>query len=201
MNLVLVDYGAGNVTSVVKGLTAAGALVRIATAPDELGGAEGLVIPGVGHFGATAALGAGWRRAIRDRIEAGVPLLGICLGMQWLFEGSDEAPDSPGLGLFAGRCFRLPDVVKVPHVGWNTLESSGQISRLLEHVPAGAMAYFTHSYAAPAEAAIAVTTHGVPFSAAVERGRVFGTQFHPEKSGSAGLRMLGNFVDVVAEAR
>ena len=201
MNLVLVDYGAGNVTSVVKGLTAAGALVRIATAPDELVGAEGLVIPGVGHFGSTAALGAGWRRAIRDRIEAGVPLLGICLGMQWLFEGSDEAPDNPGLGVFAGRCFRLPDVVKVPHVGWNTLESSGQTSRLLRHVPADAMAYFTHSYAAPAEAAIAVTTHGVPFSAAVERGRVFGTQFHPEKSGSAGLRMLGNFVDVVAEAR
>lgn len=201
MNVVIVDYGAGNLTSVVKGLTAVGASARLATSPDELAGAEGLVIPGVGHFRATGALAGEWRHALRDRIEAGVPLLGICLGMQWLFEGSDEAPDTPGLGLFAGRCFRLPDVVKVPHVGWNTLQPTREGSRLLDGVQPEAMAYFTHSYAAPADAAVAVTTHGAPFAAAIERGRVFGTQFHPEKSGAAGLRMLANFAAAVAEAR
>jgi glutamine amidotransferase len=201
VSLALIDYGAGNLTSVVKGFTAAGAEVRVATSPDDLAGASGLVIPGVGHFDATRALDEPWRRAVRDRLEAGVPLLGICLGMQWLFEGSDEAPDVPGLGVFRGRCFRLPDLLKVPHVGWNTLEIQDPASRLLHDVPAGAMAYFTHSYAAPGAGAAAVTTHGVPFASAVERGRVFGTQFHPEKSGSAGLRMLANFVGIVAEAR
>jgi glutamine amidotransferase len=200
MKLALVDYGAGNLTSVVKGLTAVGASVSIASSPADLAGARGVVIPGVGHFQATAALGADWRRAIRDAIESGVPLLGICLGMQWLFEGSDEAPETPGLGLFSGLCFRLPDRVKVPHVGWNTLEPARSDSRLLEHVPTGAMAYFTHSFAAPADAAVAVTTHGAPFAAAVERDRVFGTQFHPEKSGSTGLRMLANFVAAASEA-
>jgi glutamine amidotransferase len=199
MNIALVDYGAGNLTSVVKGLTAAGASVRVAAIPGDLSGTDGVVIPGVGHFSATAALDADWRNALQDRIDAGTPLLGICLGLQWLFEGSEEAPDLQGFGLFRGRCFRLPDEVKVPHVGWNTLKPARNGSRLLNGVPPDTMAYFTHSYAAPADAALAVTTHGAPFAAAVERDRIFGTQFHPEKSGRAGVRMLENFVAVVAE--
>jgi glutamine amidotransferase len=200
--LGLIDYGAGNLTSVVKGLRAAGGSVRIVSRPSELEGIEALVIPGVGHFSATRSLDEPWRRAVGDRIEAGVPLLGICLGLQWLFEGSDEAPDLPGFGMLAGRCFRLPDIVKVPHVGWNTLDSTPRPSRLLEGMPPGAMAYFTHSYAAPAGAATAaLTTHGATFAAAVERGRVFGTQFHPEKSGATGLRVLANFLAVVQETR
>jgi len=199
VKLALVDYGAGNLTSVIKGLSAVGAAVAVARAPGDLAGAIGIVIPGVGHFEATAALDSDWRRAIASALDEGVPLLGICLGMQWLFEGSDEAPGAAGFGLFAGRCFLLPDRVKVPHVGWNTLERSEPAGRLLEGVPVGAMAYFTHSFAAPAAAAAAVTTHGAPFAAAVERGRVFGTQFHPEKSGTTGLRMLANFAAVARE--
>ena len=201
MIIALVDYGAGNLASVVKGLTTTGASVRVVASPSELSGADALVVPGVGHFAATAALADTWHRAIHERLDAGVPLLGICLGLQWLFEGSDEAPGTRGLGVFAGRCFRLPDTVKVPHVGWNTLDTGGRASRLLEGFTPGSMAYFTHSFAAPAEAAVAVTTHGVPFAAAVERGRVFGTQFHPEKSGAAGLRMLANFVACAGEVR
>lgn len=202
MNIALVDYGAGNLTSVVKGLRAVGATVRVVAQPAELAGIEALVVPGVGHFEATRALGEDWRRAIRDRVDAGVPLLGICLGLQWLFEGSDEAPDVPGFGLLAGRCFRLPDTVKVPHVGWNTLDSTGRPSQLLTGLPDGAMAYFTHSFAAPiVEATAARTSHGAPFSAAIERGRVFGTQFHPEKSGTTGLRILENFMAAARGAR
>lgn len=202
MTIGLVDYGAGNLTSVVKGLTAVGAAVRVVSDPAEVGGFDAIVIPGVGHFSATRALGAEWRAAIVTRLDAGLPLLGICLGMQWLFEGSDEAPDLPGLGRLQGHCFRLPDDVKVPHVGWNTLERTGTTSRLLDGLPAGAMAYFTHSFAAPSgAAAVAMTTHGAPFASAVERGHVFGTQFHPEKSGVAGLRLLENFVAAARGAR
>jgi glutamine amidotransferase len=200
--LGLVDYGAGNLTSVVKGLKAVGGTVRVVARPIELEGIEALVIPGVGHFSATRSLDDAWRRGVRDRIEAGLPLLGICLGLQWLFEGSDEAPDLAGFGLLAGRCFRLPDIVKVPHVGWNTLDPVSRPSRLLAGIPPGGMAYFTHSYAAPTgEASAGSTTHGATFSSAVERGRVFGTQFHPEKSGAIGLRVLANFLAVAREAR
>jgi glutamine amidotransferase len=195
----LVDYGAGNLTSVIKGLTAAGGSVRVIADPAQLAGLTAIVIPGVGHFSATARLDDTWRTAVRERIDAGVPLLGVCLGLQWLFEGSEEAPELGGLGLLSGRCFRLPDRVKVPHVGWNSLEHAGRSSRLLDNLPAGAMAYFTHSFAAPTvEATVAVTTHGAAFAAAIEQGRVFGTQFHPEKSGSTGLRLLANFVEAAA---
>ena len=200
--IALIDYGAGNLTSVVKGFRAVGADVRVVSAIDDIAGASAVVVPGVGHFAATAALTDDWRHAIRSAIDAGVPLLGICLGLQWLFDGSDESPGLPGLGLLAGRCFRLSGDVKVPHVGWNTLAFSQAGSRLLEGVADGASAYFTHSYAAPIGQATAVeTTHGVPFAAAVERDRVFGVQFHPEKSGTTGLRILENFMHVVRGAR
>jgi glutamine amidotransferase len=193
----LVDYGAGNAASVAKGLRAVGASVELVHGCDALGGFAALVIPGVGHFGATAALGDAWRRALRARI-ASVPVLGICLGMQWLFEGSDEAPALPGLGVLAGRCFRLSGPVKVPHVGWNTLSTTEPRSRLLDGVPDGAWAYFTHSYAAPAgRDAVATTTCGATFASCVERGRVWGTQWHPEKSGATGLRVLANFLELV----
>jgi imidazole glycerol-phosphate synthase subunit HisH len=201
MTLTVVDYGAGNLTSVVKGLMTTGATVRVVADPSELGEAGALVVPGVGHFAATQALDDRWHQAIHERVDAGVPFLGICLGLQWLFEGSDEAPAARGLGLFSGRCFRLPDDVKVPHVGWNTIDAGGRAFRLLDGLPAGSMAYFTHSFAAPAVAGAAVTTHGARFASAVERGHVFGTQFHPEKSGTAGLRILANFVAFANERR
>jgi glutamine amidotransferase len=202
VNVALIDYGAGNLASVVKGFRAVGANVRIVDSLEGLSEAGAIVVPGVGHFAATSTLTTEWRTAITGAIDSGVPLLGICLGLQWLFEGSDEAPGQPGLGMLPGRCFRLRGDVKVPHVGWNTLRFANPRSRLLDGVSEGASAYFTHSYAAPLGPATAAdTVHGLPFAAAVERDRVFGVQFHPEKSGATGLRILGNFMDVVRGLR
>jgi glutamine amidotransferase len=191
--IALIDYGAGNLTSVRKGFAAAGAEISIPPEPDALDDAAGIVVPGVGHFSATSSLNGVWRDAIARLVRRGTPLLGICLGLQWLFEGSAEAPDQPGLGVLRGTCVRLPPGQKVPHVGWNVLATRD--SRLLAGVPAGTYAYFTHSYAAPVtDAATAVTEYGHPFASAVERDNVFGVQFHPEKSGPAGVRILSNFV-------
>ncbi|HEY7286723.1 MAG TPA: imidazole glycerol phosphate synthase subunit HisH [Vicinamibacterales bacterium] len=206
--IALIDYRAGNLTSVRKALAAVGADVSIPTQPHELSSADGVIVPGVGHFGATRALDQSWVDAIRSHLQHGRPLLGICLGMQWLYERSDESPDMCGLGLFAGTCTRLigrtaaspdttPDDVKVPHVGWNTLTLSATsgdawISR---GVLPDSQVYFTHSYAAPVSRdSVAVTTHGGTFAAIVERGSVAGVQFHPEKSGQVGLQILRNFV-------
>ncbi len=196
--IALIDYGAGNLTSVRKGFAAAGAALFSPADPGALAAARGIVVPGVGNFGATAALEGPWTAAIREAAGRGVPLLGICLGMQWLFDGSAEAPGVPGLGAIPGLCTRLtPDpagAVKVPHVGWNTLEVS-RAGRLMDGVAAGSQVYFTHSFAAPVTAAaVATCVHGREFAAAVEVGRLFGVQFHPEKSSDAGIRMLRNFV-------
>jgi glutamine amidotransferase len=197
MSLSLIDYGAGNLTSVRKAFVAVGAELRTPSSPDDLADARGIVVPGVGHFAATRSLAGAWAEAIRRRVADGCPLLGICLGMQWLFEGSTEAPDVPGLGLLAGRCTRLDDQagsLKVPHVGWNALDVRPG-STLLAAVAPGAYVYFTHSFAAPLTAAtVASSTYGTPFAAAVEQGHVMGVQFHPEKSSEAGLQMIRNFV-------
>ena len=196
--IALIDYGAGNLTSVRKGFDAAGAHVFTPTAPGELDDAAGVVVPGVGHFGATAALSGEWRAAILGAIERGTPMLGICLGLQWLFESSTEAPDLAGLGAMPGRCERLPPIVKVPHVGWNSLEVL-RPSAILNGVADGTQVYFTHAYAAPlAGETVAATTHGKRFTAVVERDSLFGVQFHPEKSGEAGIRVLENFVAIAA---
>lgn len=199
--IALVDYGAGNLTSVRKALSALGAPFETPAAPAGLARAAGIIVPGVGHFGATRRLDGAWRSALRERVDRGVPLFGVCVGMQWLFDGSDEAPDVPGLGLLPGRCARLSGDadarLKVPHVGWNAL-TPPRPSRLLAGILPGSQVYFTHSYAAPVTAdCVAVTTHAGPFAAAVERGAVFGVQFHPEKSSDAGLRIIRNFLDVV----
>lgn len=196
MTVALIDYGAGNLASVRKGLAAAGASVTTPLSPAELAGASGIVVPGVGHFAATSALGDDWRGAIAERVQAGVPLLGICLGMQWLFEGSEEEPALRGMGLLAGRCTRLAAArpLKVPHVGWNSLEVP-RPSAILEGVTTGAQVYFTHSFAAPlSEDSAASADHGGRFAAVVERGHIAGVQFHPEKSGDVGIRILRNFL-------
>ena len=201
-SIAIVDYKAGNLTSVIKGFHTVGAELRTIVDVNDLEGAEAIVIPGVGHFSVTAALGPDWQTAVSEMVGHGIPLLGICVGLQWLFEGSEEAPAMPGFGLMPGRCFRLSGQVKVPHVGWNTLGDGPRRSRLLEGLPADSSAYFTHSYAAPVGAdTVAITEHGVPFAAAIERDRVFGVQFHPEKSGPTGLRMLENFVRIVQGGR
>ena len=192
--IAIVDYGAGNLASVVKGLRAAGASPAIARLPADLNGATGIVIPGVGHFAATASLDAPWRKALHGAVDGGTPLLGICLGMQFLFEGSDEAPGLAGLGLLEGRMFRMTGDVKVPHVGWNALEQCAA-APLLDGIDEGDAVYFTHSYAAPlGSATLARTNHGASFASIVARGRVSGMQFHPEKSGSVGIRLLRNWV-------
>jgi glutamine amidotransferase len=198
VNVVLLDYGAGNVSSVAKALTAAGARPRLTSAPNHVRLAQALVIPGVGHFASTAGISPALRAAVTSAIDHGAWVLGICLGLQWLFDGSDEALTMSGLGLFEGRCFGLAprDGVKVPHVGWNTLDRAEQPSPLLDGIAPGSMAYFAHSFAAPIVGATKATTrHGVNFSTVVERGRVFGVQFHPEKSGATGLRVLANFLE------
>lgn len=199
--IALIDYGAGNLTSVRKGFAAAGAELVTPADPSGLSQVTGIVVPGVGHFAATSALEGPWIVAIREAVSRGVPLLGICLGMQWLFEGSDEAPGLGGLGAVEGVCARLPydetGVLKVPHVGWNSLTAL-RPSRLLEGIESGSQVYFTHSFAAPVTAETAATcTHGTEFAAAVEAGHVFGVQFHPEKSSAAGIRILRNFAAIV----
>jgi imidazole glycerol-phosphate synthase subunit HisH len=197
--IALIDYGAGNLTSVRKGFAAAGAVLFTPQAPSELSEARGIVVPGVGHFGATAALDAEWRTAIQASLGRGAKLFGICLGQQWLFEGSDEAPEVMGLGVVAGRCRRLPPTLKVPHVGWNSLDIR-KPSRLLDGIATGTQAYFTHSFAAEVtNEAVATTTHAAPFASVVETEQVFGVQFHPEKSGDAGVRMLRNFVSICSQ--
>jgi glutamine amidotransferase len=175
-----------------------GADIRVVGSAAGVDDVRAIVVPGVGNFAATGSLGPEWSTAIRRAASNGVPLFGICLGLQWLFEGSEEAPGAPGLGLEPGRCFLLKGDVKVPHVGWNTLELADRPTRLFAGVPSGASAYFTHSFAAPlVPDTIATTTHAMPFSAAVERDRVFGVQFHPEKSGATGLTILRNFLTIV----
>jgi glutamine amidotransferase len=205
--VALIDYGAGNLTSVRKALTALGASFFVPSTPEEFAGAAGVIVPGVGNFAATAALQGAWREEIYRAVTGGTPLLGICLGMQWLFEGSDEAPEVPGLGMLSGRITRLPGDaghrLKIPHVGWNALDfrAPRKQARLLRGLEPGAQVYFTHSYAAPVtDACVAATTHASTFASVVERDNIFGVQFHPEKSSDAGLQMLRNFLAACAAA-
>jgi glutamine amidotransferase len=195
--IAVIDYKAGNLASVLKSLAAVGADSQVTEDPEAVQRAEKIVLPGVGHFGATTALAdRALRAAVEESLQRGTPFLGICVGMQWLFAGSTEAPGVPGLGVFDGMCERFPDTVKVPHVGWNSVEVAPS-SRLLRGVNSGAYLYFTHSYRAPlVPESAAVADYAGPFSGAVERGNIFGVQFHPEKSGETGLRVLRNFVEL-----
>jgi glutamine amidotransferase len=195
--IAVVDYKAGNLTSVMKALRAVCVEAEATEDPNVVRRAEKIVLPGVGHFQATAFLERrGLREAIEERIAQGVPFLGICVGLQWLYRGSTEAPGSRGLAAFDGICDRFVGGKKVPHVGWNSLVVQ-QNSRLLRGVETGNFVYFTHSYRAPVlHDTVAVTEYGEAFTAAAERANVMGVQFHPEKSGLVGLRILRNFVEL-----
>jgi imidazole glycerol-phosphate synthase subunit HisH len=191
--IAIVDYGAGNISSVKKALESLGAEAKVTADPEVIAAATKLVVPGVGHFSRCTSLNQQLRRPVLEAIAAGKPFLGICVGMQWLFQGSTESPETPGAGLFAGECSRFPATVKSPHVGWNQVELRGG-SRLLRGIENRSFFYYTHSYRAPVvEQTAASTEYGGEFSAAVERDNVCGVQFHPEKSGPAGLRILENF--------
>ncbi len=201
MKATVIDYGAGNVTSLARALQKLGAEVEVTNRAPEIAAAKCLLLPGVGHCGALIAAvdKHGWRDAIREAVGRGTPLLGICLGLQAFYAGSDEAEALPGLGLLEGRVTRLPEQVKLPHMGWNQVRLTKQ-SRLLEGIAADAYFYFAHSYAAPAsgDETVARCEHGREFTAVLERGNLFGVQFHPEKSGEAGWRLLGTFLRLAA---
>jgi glutamine amidotransferase len=192
--IAIVDYGAGNLVSVKKALDWLGQECAITSDPGQVARATKIVLPGVGHFASTAALRrSGLQDAIAEAMDRGIPFLGICVGMQWMFERSEESPQTLGLGVLSGECERFPASVKSPHVGWNQIDVASS-SRLLRDVPSSSFVYFTHSFRAPvSDTTVACCEYGGQFSASEERDHLFGVQFHPEKSGETGLKILGNF--------
>jgi imidazole glycerol-phosphate synthase subunit HisH len=196
--IAIVDYKAGNLTSVKKAFDHLGAETVVTSDPSQVAKADKIVLPGVGHFAATSALNdSGLRDAILDSIERRIPFLGICVGMQWMLASSEEAPSIHGLALWPGECSRFPGNVKSPHVGWNSLQIRNDSSRLLRGIEPESYVYFTHSYCVPLLVSTsAECEYGGGFSAVIERDNLFGVQFHPEKSGAAGLAILKNFCDL-----
>jgi glutamine amidotransferase len=202
--IAVVDYGIGNLGSVTKGFRRAGAEVELTGDPERLCRASALVLPGDGAFGAAMAEieGRGLLPVLREAVERGTPLFGICIGMQLLFEESEEHGRHRGLGLLPGRVRRFEDGLPVPHMGWNTLRARRE-HPILEGVADGAHVYFVHSYYcdAPDDVVIADSDYGRAFPAIVGRGTVLGMQFHPEKSQAVGLRLAANFVRSLASRR
>ncbi|MGH9398598.1 MAG: imidazole glycerol phosphate synthase subunit HisH [Terriglobia bacterium] len=196
--IAVIDYGAGNVGSVLKAVLYLGYAARQIESAEDLTAAEKIIFPGQGHFGCMmkALDERGLIKPLREALSGGKPFLGICLGLQALYEGSDEAPETPGLGLLPGRVRRLEGVFKVPHVGWSQLEI-GRATPLLEGVKSGSFFYFCHSYYGPVnDSSTGVTEYGQRFAAAVELNNIRAVQFHPEKSGEAGLRVFNNFLEL-----
>jgi imidazole glycerol-phosphate synthase subunit HisH len=205
--IAVLDYGIGNLRSAEKALQHLGADARLVSDPDDVGEADGVVLPGVGSFGpcARALRAGGLDRAALEAIARNVPFLGICVGFQLLYEGSDEDPSTEGLGVLPGTVRSLPAGVKRPQMQWNVLDRSADPTEanqpepgLFAGLPAKPWVYFVHSFAPEITVATSSTCeYGGPVTASAEDGSVWGTQFHPEKSGAIGLRMLGNFVSVV----
>ena len=196
--IAVLDYGIGNLRSAEKALQHVGADARLTADPDEAAAADGIVLPGVGAFGRCmeALRASGHDRVALDAVERGVPLLAVCVGLQLLYDGSAESPGVPGLGLCPGTVRRLPDGVRRPQMQWNRLDVQAGAERWLGAAP---WVYFVHSYAAPmGPDVVATCDHGGPVVAAVERGALWATQFHPEKSGAAGLAILAAFTAEVA---
>jgi imidazole glycerol phosphate synthase glutamine amidotransferase subunit len=204
VNIALVEYGAGNLPSVERALARLGVDSRRASTPEELAGCDALILPGVGHFGALMRSLTERKlvEPLRKAVSSGVPLLGICLGLQAMFASSDEAPGDVGLNLFPQNVSALPPTERLPHMGWNQLRRV-RPGVLLQDVPDDAYFYFAHSYAAldAGDAAVALCDHGASFVAVLEKDGVFATQFHPEKSGPAGAQILSNFVRHAGEKR
>jgi imidazole glycerol-phosphate synthase subunit HisH len=202
--IAIVDYGIGNLRSVQKAFEAIGAPARLITTPEELIGAAAIVLPGVGAFGdgMDNLRVAGFVEPLRGAIRAGVPFLGICVGLQLLFDESEEMGQHAGMGILPGRVRRFEGTLKVPQIGWNQIVWS-RPNPLSAGVPDGAYAYFVHSYyVEPRQPAhiLATTDYGLDYASVVGRDNIFGIQFHPEKSQAVGLRILSNFVQWVGEA-
>lgn len=201
MSVAVIDYGAGNVPSVERALQRLGVTPSRATRPDELASASAIILPGVGHYAAIirALDKQDLRGPLLEELSHGRPFLGICLGLQALYASSEEAPLLSGLGLLTGAVKCLPPTIKLPHMGWNRLRILHP-SPLLEGIIDADYFYFAHTFAAPstAEATVATCDYGEPFAAVLQRGNVFATQFHPEKSGAPGARLLQNFLRLAA---
>jgi imidazole glycerol phosphate synthase glutamine amidotransferase subunit len=205
VNVTLLDYGAGNVPSVQRALQRLGVNSERASTAAQIAAAKVVILPGVGHYGALirALDEQSLRQPLLEKINAGVPFLGICLGLQALFDSSDEAPELSGLQIFSGRIASLPRTAKLPHMGWNTVQLQRD-SRLLEGISERDYFYFAHSYAATApiggtpSPAAATSHHGQEFIAVIEHRNVYAVQFHPEKSGAPGARLLANFLRLAA---
>ena len=204
MSLGLVEYGGGNLPSVERALSRLGVESRRISTPEALVDCDALILPGVGHFGALMRSldERSLIEPLRHAVARGTPLLGICLGLQAMFAASDEAPGDAGLALFPQKVSALPPTGRLPHMGWNQLRRA-RPARLLEGVPGDAYFYFAHSYAAldAGDAGVAFCDHSTPFVAVLERGNVFATQFHPEKSGAVGAHVLSNFLRFTTSAR
>ena len=202
--IAVLDYGIGNLASVAKGLHAVGATVSLVTNANEVNDVDGIVLPGVGSFGscARAMRRCGFDETIYQSIQEGIPTLGVCVGLQLFYEGSDESPLDPGLGIFVGQVRRIESgTLRVPHMQWNQLEftENGAISPLFKGVGTNPWMYFVHSYAAFSGPEVtAMCNYGDDLVAAAEIGNLYGTQFHPEKSSKVGLKVLENFLDIVA---
>jgi imidazole glycerol phosphate synthase glutamine amidotransferase subunit len=201
MKIAIVDYGAGNVPSVERALKKLGAKSERVSSAQGLEAAEAIILPGVGHYAALirALDERGLRGPLVDAILHGKPILGICLGLQALYQSSEEAPELVGLGILGGKICALPENVKLPHMGWNRLKIRRE-SRLLDGLSENDYFYFAHTFAARATngETLAVCEYGAEFCAVLEMDRICAVQFHPEKSGAAGAKLLGNFLRIVA---
>jgi len=194
--IACIDYGAGNVRSIVNGFRKAGAKVELTADPKALKGADAIVLPGVGAFGDAMGRLEAFKVAISDAVESGTPFIGMCLGEQVIFESSQESPGVEGLGLLKGTCKRFRGKLKVPHMGWNTITKTKDCP-ILEGIEDGEYFYFVHSYhVVPKDRGVvaAETEYGVTFPSVIAKGNVYATQFHPEKSSDTGLLILRNFV-------
>ncbi len=203
--IAVLDYGIGNLRSAQRALQRVGADAALATSPDEAEGADGFVLPGVGAFGASrsALARTGLDKVVQDAVAVGRPLLGVCVGLQLLYEGSEEDPEVEGLGILEGRSRALPATEKRPQMQWNILHALDphRPSRLTASLPPAPWVYFVHSYAPEmTDDTVATCDYGGPVVAAIERGTLWGTQFHPEKSGAVGLALLAAFVKACAPA-
>ncbi len=197
MRIAIIDYSVGNLRSVEKGLAYVGVPAKATKDPSEIDSADAIVLPGVGAFESGMRHLEPLKKVVLDRVGEGVPLLGVCLGMQMLYEESEEGGLHEGLGLVKGRITRFSNGLKVPHMGWNSLSRKKE-HPMLKNVNDGSFVYFVHSYRAPvSDGTVAASDYGGEFTAMVAEGNVVGTQFHPEKSGAVGLRMLKNFAGMV----
>ena len=196
MTIVIVDYGMGNLFSIYNALDYVGGSPRIVRDPEDLKGADGIVVPGVGAFGSCMSQLSKFESSLLRSFQEGVPMLGICVGMQVLFDESEESPGAPGLGWIKGKVVHLPEGVMIPQMGWNDLSIKRPVP-MLDGISDGDMFYFVHSYyGLPKDRSVIAATsdYGTEVTAAVIKDNLFATQFHPEKSVAKGLRILTNFV-------